>query len=138
MSSANLELVRSICSAWGRGEFGRTAEWAHPEIEFVVADGPEPGSWFGLAGAQEGGRAILGPFEDGRVEPEQYREVDGERILVFVHNSGRGKTSGMELREMQTRAANLFHIRDGKVTRLVAYWDREHALADLGLAPEAS
>ena len=43
---------------------------------------------------------------------------------------GRGKESGVET---GTKAAALFHIRDGKVTRLVSYWERDHAFADLGL-----
>jgi ketosteroid isomerase-like protein len=135
--SANLVLVHSIYAAWERGEFGGTAEWAHPEIEFVMADGPEPGRWFGLAGAEAGGRAILSPFEDARIEAEEYRELDHERILVFVHNSGRGKTSGLDIEQMHVKAADVFHVHGGKVTRLVAYWDRERALADLGLAAEA-
>ena len=45
----------------------------------------------------------------------------------------RGKGSGVETR---TKAAGVVHFRDGKVTRLVMYWERDHAFADLGLAPE--
>jgi ketosteroid isomerase-like protein len=65
---------------------------------------------------------------------DEYRELDGGRVLVLVHASGRGKTSGLQA---GNNGANLFHVACGKVTRLVLYWDRERAFAELGLAPEA-
>jgi ketosteroid isomerase-like protein len=133
MSSPNLELVRSIYAAWGRGDFS-SAEWAHPEIEFAFADGPEPGRWTGLTEMAERYGDWLRAWKDFRAEPEEYIVVDSERILVLVHNSGRGRTSGLELE--QRSVANFFEIRDGRVTRLVLFWDRDRALEDLGVAPE--
>ena len=135
MSSANLDLVRSIYAAWERGDFSST-EWAHPEIEFVIADGPVPGSWTGLAGRAEGSRTFLGAWEEYRAEVEEYRELDDGRVLVLVRASGLGKTSGMDVGQLGANGANLFHVRGGKVTRYVIYWDRELALTDLGLTSE--
>jgi ketosteroid isomerase-like protein len=130
--SENLDLVRSIHAAWERGDYS-SAEWAHPEIDFVVADGPTPGSWTGLAGLAEGTRDWLSAWEDARAEVDDYRELDDERVLVLVHVTGRGKASGLEIGQVQAKGANLFHVCGGKVTRLVLYMDRERALADLGL-----
>jgi ketosteroid isomerase-like protein len=137
MSEENADLVRSIYTGWERGDYS-SAEWAHPEIEFVIADGPTPGSWTGLAGMAEGWRGFLSTWEEFRTEVDEYRELDGERVLALNHFSGRGKTSGLEIGQIRSKAAALFHLRDGKVTRLVLYWDRERALAELGLAPEVS
>ena len=135
MSSANLDLVRSLFADWGRGDFSST-EWAHPEIEFVRADGPEPGSWSGLPGMAERYSRFMSTWEDWRIEAQDYRELDPERVLVRTHLSGRGKTSGLEVGQLRTETAARFHIRGGKVTRLVLFWDSERAFADLGLTPD--
>jgi ketosteroid isomerase-like protein len=134
VSSANLDLVRSIYAAWERGNFS-SAEWAHSEIEFVAADGAETGR-AGLAATAEGVREFLSAWKEFRIEADEYRDLDEQRVLVLDHRSGRGKTSGLDLAQVRTDGARLFHIRDGRVTRLVVYLDRDRAFADLGLTPD--
>jgi ketosteroid isomerase-like protein len=130
--SENLDLVRSIYADWERGDFSRS-DWAHPEIEFLIADGPSPSSWKGRAGMAEGYRGVLNPWREVRVLADQYRVLDLGRVLVLDHRSARGKTSGLEAEDVGSRAATLFQVSDGKVVKLVLYWDRDRALADLGL-----
>jgi ketosteroid isomerase-like protein len=130
--SPNVELVRSIYAAHERGDYG-SVEWAHSDIEFVLVDGPSPGTWRGVAEMAGPYRDALSAWEDFRSEAEEYRELDDERVLALTRLSGRGKTSGLEVART---GACLFHIRDGKVTNYLIYWDRERALTDLDLAPE--
>ena len=82
----------------------------------------------------ESWRKWLSAWDGYRIEAEEYRELDAERVIVLNRYGGRGKTSGLEIGEAGgTKAATLFHVRDDKVTRLVGYNNRERALADLGL-----
>ena len=130
--SENLDLVRSIYADWERGDF-TSAEWAHPEIGVVVADGPEEGTFTGHDGMAAGWRGFLGAWGDYRVVADDYRELDGERVLVLMQHGGHGRASGLGDTQLTTAGANVFHMRDGKVVGLVLYWHRERALADLGL-----
>ena len=130
--SENLDLVRSIYADWERGDWS-SAWWAHPEIEFAIADGLEPGVRTGIAAMAASWRQWLSAWQDYRLRAEEYRELDDERVLVLHEYSGRGRASGLDIGETWTKAATLFHARAGKITRLVGYNSRDHALADLGL-----
>jgi ketosteroid isomerase-like protein len=127
--SENLDLVRSIYASIGRGDFG-SADWADPQIEYVRADGLEPESLIGRDGLVAAMRSLFGALEDFRNEAEDYRELDAERVLVLTNASARGKASGLALDQ---KGAEVFEIQAGKVTRIVTYFDRANALADLGL-----
>jgi ketosteroid isomerase-like protein len=134
MASANLDIVRSILQEWERGDFS-SAEWAHPEIEYLSADPVLLLDGVGLGEMAKAWRNWLGAWEDFHVDGDKYRQLDGERVFVFVRYSGRGNPGGLQVEPID--AACLFHLHDGKVVKLVLYWDRDRALADLGLAPEA-
>jgi hypothetical protein len=77
------------------------------------------------------------PREDYSVQADEWFELDNERILVLIHDSGLGRAGGPELGESSRTSAG---VRDPgrKVRRLDIYSDREPALAELGLASEPS
>jgi hypothetical protein len=107
-----------------------------PEIEYLHADGPAPGRWTGLTGMAAAFRDVLSAWKEWRVVADEYRELDGERVLVLSHYSARGKASGLEVGQIWNKGASLFEVSGGKVTRLVNYFDRDRAFADLGLASD--
>jgi hypothetical protein len=72
---------------------------------------------------------------DFSLEPDEYRELNDGRVVVSPHVHARGKraASSSSKRSGPKRGTNVFHARDCKVTRLAIYFDRDRALADLGL-----
>jgi ketosteroid isomerase-like protein len=131
MSRENTDLVRSIYAAWEHGDWS-ASDWADAEIEFVIADGPDPQSFAGRSAMTAGWREFLTAWAGYGVQADEYRELGDGRVLVILHAIGRGKVSGLDI-EPTSKGANVFHIRDGKVVDLTIYFDPAHALEDLGL-----
>jgi hypothetical protein len=131
--SENLDLVCSVLDRWECADFGSTS-WAHPEIEYTVIGGPEPGTWNGVAEMRASVRAFMGAREEYGIKAEEYRVLDDKRVLVLVRLSGRGKVSGLDIQATQATGAEVWHVEGGEVVRLVLYWSSDQALADLGLA----
>jgi hypothetical protein len=130
--SSNLDLVKSIFADWERGDWS-SAHWADPQIEFVMIGGLVEGRWTGVSEMGKAWGAMLSAWDDLKADPDEFRELDDERVLVLLRNQGRGKGSGIDIGGISVKAANLFTISGGKVTSLILYWDRDRAIADLGL-----
>ena len=131
--SPNIELVRSIFIGWEQGDWFGWLDQADPEIEYVFADGPDPGAWVGVDAAVQHWHEQLRPWDDLALEAYEYRELEDGRILALHHTRGAGKASSVEV---HAEGAVIFRVEDGTVAGLVIYWDRDRALADLGLSPE--
>src|SRR5918999_3520407 len=113
MDSPEVSLARSLYPRWQRGDYTAT-DWAHPEIDFAITDGPTPGRWRGIEAMARAFTEFIANFEDWRVEPLDFEELGYDRVLVTVRVRGRGRSSGLEVERMGVVGANLFEIRDGR------------------------
>ena len=102
--SENLDLVRSIYADWERGDFD-SADWAHPEIEFVSADGPDPApgrAWPRWQRTSASWLSALGGVPSTRTS---IVSSTTSGCSCSTTGSGRGKTSGLDLGQIDTRAS---------------------------------
>jgi hypothetical protein len=76
-------------------------------------------------------RGVLSAWRVVRLEAEEYRTLDGNHVLVLTRAVARVESTEMEPEQIGPWSAHLFHIEEGRVTRLIAYFDRDRALADL-------
>jgi ketosteroid isomerase-like protein len=128
--------MRSLFATWERGDFSSPERWAAADIEWIIADGPVPGRWKGVAGMEESFLGMLHAWDDFRIKADEYRELDDARVLVLVNYSGRGKISGLPIGDVGAKGASIYELNGGQVTRAVTYYDRDRAFADLGLEAE--
>jgi hypothetical protein len=88
MSSANVDLVRSLFADWERGDFSVRASGRTPRSSSFKPTGPEPGRATGLAEMATTWRTRLNVIADVRVEAEKYRELDDTRTCSYWFGPG--------------------------------------------------
>ena len=76
----------------------------------------------------------LRTFDEFHSEAIEYFDA-GDQVVTFNRFRGRGKGSGVPMREIPGAAR--FVLRGGKVVELALYSDRKSALRDAGIDPEA-
>ena len=97
--------------------------------------GLNTGRWTGRAEMAEAWVAMSTAIKDLRAIPEEFRELDDGRVLS---SSETGDVAGAvdRYRRDNEQVRERLHRRGGRVTSLTLYWDREDAVADLGLTEE--
>jgi ketosteroid isomerase-like protein len=94
MSAENVELLREIYDRWGTGDFR-----PHPSLgqDFTITMGPDfpdSGVHAGLEGVAAYMRGFLEPWERVTIAAEEMTD-SGDLVLVRVHQSGTGQSSGI-------------------------------------------
>ena len=131
MSQENTELVRRGYEAFAQGDIEAALAMFHPDIQ--VEDHERsletPTSYHGRDGFLTLFATVNEGFSDVRYTPEELTDV-GDRVLVKVRRTGRGRASGAQVEERQ------FHVWDmvaGRAVRFRVYLDRNQALEAAGL-----
>jgi hypothetical protein len=71
----------------------------------------------GVAALAQRWQQLMSAWENCRSEADEYRELDGERASVLMRHGGRGKTSGVEVEQLDTAgcAPGTFRGRDAVI-----------------------
>jgi ketosteroid isomerase-like protein len=132
MSEENVEMVRTVLGAWNRDEQDAILHLLDPGIVFdATRREVNPKTYVGM----EGMRSMLADRDEVwgefRTEPREFLDA-GDRVVVIGDWIGKGKGSGIEVRQP---TAHLFTVDAGRVVRWeLGYADPDEALEAAGLS----
>jgi hypothetical protein len=120
MSEENVEVVRTVLGAWNRDEQEAMLDFLDPEIVFdATRREVNPKTYLGM----EGMRLMLADrdevWREFRTEPREFVDA-GDRVVVIGDWVGKGKGSGIEVRQP---TAHLFTVDAGRIVR----WELGHS-----------
>ena len=131
MSQENVEIVRAGLEAFNREDWDAVLEYAAPDfvLDMSRAIGPEQRGMYKLDRLRAFLEDLRGTFESFHIEADEFIEA-GEHVVVPTTSHARGRGAI----ELKARTASVYTLRDGAITRLVMYQERQEALEAVGLA----
>jgi ketosteroid isomerase-like protein len=132
VSEENVEIIRRAVDAFNaEGPDAAGDRFFADEVEFHdPPDSPSPRVARGREQVRAQFNAFNEAWESRRSEPQEVRAVGADRVLLVSTEHFRGR-DGIEV---QATSASVFTLRDGKVVRWQAFWDRARALEALGIS----
>jgi ketosteroid isomerase-like protein len=129
MATSNVDVVKSVVAAFNSGDFPVAMELLTEDVEFDWSRRMLDGEV--VRGRDEVQRFLQGVreiFEEIHIPAEELTDL-GEGLVLLVGTARfKGRVSGLDV---EASAANLWTVRDGKVSRFRFYQTQEDALADV-------
>jgi ketosteroid isomerase-like protein len=131
MSEENVEVVRKAIDYEYHGVGGRAEAEAifDPDVVMnpihVIDEQPS----YGPHAMRDDWERWASAFEELKVTFEEIIDA-GDQVVVVAHHEGRGRGSGVEV---DARFYEIYTLREGKVSRVDEYTEREEALKAAGL-----
>jgi ketosteroid isomerase-like protein len=131
MSQENVEIVR--CDFEHFEATGEPARSAAPDFVWDMSTflgWPEQQLYEGIDGARSFIRTWSDVWDDWEIEADAFHDA-GDKVVAVVRQRGRSKATGIPVDML---FAQVWTVRDGKVTRMEMYSDPTEALKATGLA----
>jgi ketosteroid isomerase-like protein len=127
MSEENIEIVRRAYGSLARRDWDGLWADAHPDFELHTQ---LQGSYRGPEEAQRFVEDRIAAFESWEAEPEEFFESD-DQVVVFVTQRAQPKGTSAVI---EIKVGEVWTLRDGKVSTLETFPQREKALEAAGLS----
>jgi ketosteroid isomerase-like protein len=132
MSEENVEVIRKAAAVFNaEGPEAAARRFFAEDVEFHdPPDSPSPRVARGREAVRKQFNSFNEAWEKHRTEPQEIRAVSTDKVLLVSveHFVGR---DGIEVK---APAAAVFTLRDGKIIRWEAFWEKQRALEAAGLS----
>ena len=129
MPPSNVDVVRAVVAAFNRGDFAAAMEMCTEDVEFDWSRRMLDGEVFkGREDARRFLQGVMEIFDEIHIPAEELTDLGDGVVLLVGTARFKGRASGLDV---EASAANLWTVRDGKVSRFRFYQTKEDALADV-------
>ena len=128
MAPSNIEVVRAVVDAFNRGDLTTALGLCTEDVEFDWSRRMLDGEVFhGHEGLRQFMQDTLEIFDEIHIPADELTDIGGGVVLLVGTARFKGRVSGLDI---EASAANLWTVRDGKVSRFRFYQSKEDALED--------
>lgn len=131
MSQENVDLVRSSVEAFNRRDLDALLEVFDDDVEYDVTEVLLTGPHRGKDEVRKLLRGLWDLIDEMWMKPERIDDLGDGRVLVIVHQGGRGHGSGIDV---EARRGHLMSLRGGRIWKVKVYAEPGSALEAAGLS----